>query len=270
VASTDSCSVDGRSPTVTLPVPPAEMRALVGRPGLEEFLEPPDYCEGAHRRVLDLGCGCGRLARWFLSTSPPERNVGTDVSAGMIDWCRANLAAVGFEFIHQDVFNPGLNPSGSLTVAPVPDGTYDLVLALSFFTHVIEQQAEFYLDQVARVLAPDGMLISSWFLVDKTGFPMMQNFQNALYINPADPTNAVIYDRAWLIRTLSARGLVVRRVEAPAVRGFHWLVRIGLARPGERHAAFAPDQAPAGDDHLRSSAGGQRPSNGPIRFPDAS
>jgi SAM-dependent methyltransferase len=222
------------------------MRALIGRPGLEEFLEPPDYWEGAHRRILDLGCGCGRIARWLLSTSRPEHYVGTDINAGMIEWCRANLAAAGFEYVHQDVVNPGLNPSGSLSVASPPDGTYDLVLAVSFFTHVIEEQAEFYLDEVARVLAPDGTFFSTWFLFDKTGFPMMQDFQNALYINPADLTNAVIYDRSWLLGVLSARGLVLRHVKVPEIRGFQWHLRIGRARPGETHAELAPDNAPAG------------------------
>ncbi len=44
-------------------------------------------------------------------------------------------------------------------------------------------------------MAPDGLLRSTWFLCEKRYFPMMQDFQNALYINENDTTNAVIYDR---------------------------------------------------------------------------
>ena len=222
------------------------MRALIGRPGLEEFLEPPDYWESTPARVLDLGCGCGRVGRWLLSTSRPERYVGIDLHAGMIEWCQTNLAAPGFEYVHQDVVNPGLNPNGSFSVAPVPDGTYDLVLAVSFFTHVIEEHVRFYLDEVVRVLAPEGTFFSTWFLFDKIGFPMMQDFQNALYINPGDPTNAVIYDRGWLLGELSERGLVVRHAKVPEIRGFQWYLRIGRACPGETHAVLGPDEAPAG------------------------
>ena len=44
---------------------------------------------------------------------------------------------------------------------------------------------------------------------------MMQDFQNALYINDIDPTNAVIFDRDWLRAALDARDLRVSVVRAP-------------------------------------------------------
>ena len=34
---------------------------------------------------------------------------------------------------------------------------------------------------------------------------MMQDFQNALYINDVDPSNAVIFDREWLRREARRR-----------------------------------------------------------------
>lgn len=231
---------------VELPVPPRELRALVGRPELREFVERPDYWEGEPKHVLDLGCGCGRLARWLLSGRRPERYVGTDLHAGMIEWCRNYLAAEGFEYVHQDIANPRLNPNGTLRVASVPKGTYDLVLAVSYFTHVLEDQADFYLDEIARVLAPQGTLFSTWFLFDKANFPMMQTFQNALFINPSDLTNAVIYDRRWLLDALSKRRLVMRHAKAPDIRGFQWHLRIGLARRAETHVEFPLDDAPIG------------------------
>ncbi len=229
-----------------LPVPPEGMRALIGRPELADFVEPPDYWEGQPTSVLDLGCGCGRLARWMLSTSRPERYVGIDIHAGMIEWCRVNLAAPGFEFIHQDVLSPRLNPSGSLHVAPFPDGNFDLVLAVSLFTHLLQDQAEFYLDEIARVLAPDGSFFSTWFLFDKIQFPMMQDFQNALFINPKDPTNAVIYDRTWLLSQLTDRRLVLHDARAPSLRGFQWYLSVRRAKGDAKHVEFPIDGAPPG------------------------
>ena len=75
--------------------------------------------------------------------------------------------------------------------------------ATSVFTHLIESQAEYYLARSRRVLAPTGVLIATFFLFDKAGFPFMQDIQNALYINHGDPTNAVIFDRRWLQRALA-------------------------------------------------------------------
>jgi SAM-dependent methyltransferase len=41
--------------------------------------------------ILDFGCGCGRLARYF-TIDPAHRLVGVDIDGENVDWCRANLA----------------------------------------------------------------------------------------------------------------------------------------------------------------------------------
>ena len=163
--------------------------------------------------VLDFGCGCGRVARKLaVAAAPmPKRYVGIDLHAGMIAWASKNLAPrlPGFTFVHQDVFNPGFNPDPSLPRTarfPAEDGSVSLLLALSVFTHLLQAQVEPYLDEVRRVLRPDGVMVATFFLFDKAYFPMMQDFQNALYINDTDPTNAAIFDREWLLAALDARG----------------------------------------------------------------
>jgi len=73
----------------------------------------------------------------------------------------------------------------------------------------------------------------------------MQSFQNALYINPVDPTNAVIFDRGWVVESARELGLTVTAVTAPAIRGFHWQVLMTLDSRAEE-APFPGDEAPAG------------------------
>ena len=187
--------------------------------------------------VLDFGCGCGRVARKLaIADAPtPKRYVGIDLHAGMIAWASKNLAPrlPGFTFIHQDVYNAGFNPDPSLPRSarfPVEDGSVSLLLALSVFTHLLQAQVEPYLDEVRRVLRPDGVMVATFFLFDKSFFPMMQDFQNALYINDSDPTNAVIFDRAWLLAALDVRGLRVRDVRPPTTRGYHWELEIARGR----------------------------------------
>ncbi|HMD47208.1 MAG TPA: class I SAM-dependent methyltransferase [Acidimicrobiales bacterium] len=231
------------------PVPPEEFRALIGIPDRDEFLAPPNpdlLAPATARRVLDLGCGCGRLARWFLTLDPrPERYLGLDIHKQMIDWDAENLVAPGFEFVHQDVLSLRLNPDGAHQVVPFPDGGDDftLIIAASVFTHLVEDQTVFYLDEVARVLGPDGVLFSTWFLFEKDDFPMMQDFQNALYINPVDPTNAVIFDQTWLLDQLAARGLAIAKAVPPAIKGFQWELWI---RQGGAHVDLPSDLAPVG------------------------
>jgi SAM-dependent methyltransferase len=238
----------------SLPLPPLALRQLVG--ATEESLY--DNPEGrplfglapeTYDSVLDFGCGCGRIARQLIQQTPrPRRYLGLDLHRGQVEWCRANLAphAPGFEFRHQNVFCKGLNPRGTEDVLPfpVPDQSVSLMLAWSVFTHVNEAAAAFYLRETARALRPGGLLFSTWFLFDKADFPMMQTFQNALFINEVDPTNAVIFDKEWLRSTAAAAGLTLERIVAPGIRGYQWQIWMTPRQEGSVDAEFPPDEAP--------------------------
>ncbi|HEV8239393.1 MAG TPA: class I SAM-dependent methyltransferase [Thermoanaerobaculia bacterium] len=240
----DACAMSRTRP----PMPPPELRLLVGGVGDEHYENPTgERLWGLPREafdfVLDWGCGCGRIARkLLLQDPPPRRYLGFDLHRGMVRWCREHLApcAPGFDFVHQDVRNVGLNPQGEHDVLPLPvtNHTVSLFVAVSVFTHVLEPAATFYLGELARVLRPGGVAVTSWFLFDKADFPMMQESQNALFVNAVDPTNAVIYDREWLRRTLREKELAIWRVEQPEVRGFQW--RLFLAPLGERPEVELP------------------------------
>jgi SAM-dependent methyltransferase len=94
------------------------------------------------------------------------------------------------------------------------------------FTHIVEDSALHYLAECARILRPGGVLVSTWFLFDKRHFAMMQSFQNALYINVIDPTNAVIFDREWLKAACQNVGLEAKEVVPPTIRGYHWMIQL--------------------------------------------
>ncbi len=114
------------------------------------------------------------------------------------------------------------------------------------FTHINEAQSVFYLGEMARVLRPDGILISTWFLFDKSEFPMMQDFQNALFINEGDPTNAVIFDRAWIQAVIANAGFRILRIVPPEMYGYQWQLWLTPDRPGLSDARFPIDQAAKG------------------------
>jgi len=239
------------------PLPPIELRQLVGATQDSLYDNPsggvlfPEVPPEAYDFVFDWGCGCGRIARQLLQQHPrPGKYVGVDLHRGMVHWCRQNLSphAENFEFQHQDIHNLGLNPDGKATVLPfpVPASSVTLFLAWSVFTHVNEEAAMFYLHELGRVLHPAGVAVTTWFLFDKTDFPMMQEFQNALFINDVDPTNAVIFDKSWLRRTVDRAGLTLSVIVPPAIRGFHWKIYMKKAEPGATHAEFPLDVAAQG------------------------
>lgn len=131
----------------------------------------PHIDASAYEVVFDFGCGCGRVARQLIQQRPvPRRYVGIDLHAGMIRWCRENLAsrAEGFEFQHHDVanynFNPGRSKPDVLPFA-VDDHGFTLVNAWSVFTHLTQSQTGHYPNECARILRPDGVLNSTWVLL---------------------------------------------------------------------------------------------------------
>ncbi len=241
-----------------LPIPPLEMRELVGPTAPAAFDNPtghlvfqnllPEY----YRSVFDFGCGCGRIARQLIQQSPrPERYLGIDLHRGMIRWCQKHLQAVipSFEFVHHDVFNLGFNPGAdkpSVLPFPAPDHGFTLVNAWSVFTHVSEEQAGFYMRECSRVLAKNGIFQSTWFLFDKSDFPMMQDFQNALFINDVDPSNAVIFDHRWLWRLVREAGMTIFNVIPPTVRGYQWVLHMALAEDDRGWVDIPEDSAARG------------------------
>jgi SAM-dependent methyltransferase len=240
-----------------LPLPPVEFRRLVGPVDAAFFDNPsrgavlPDIGTHAYSFVFDFGCGCGRLARQLIQQrSRPAHYIGVDRHRGMVEWCATHLGPVapGFEFRHHDVHHEFLNPTGQRghVPLPAPDAQVTLFIAWSVFTHLLQADAEFYLRELSRVLGPSGVAVTTWFLFDKRQFPMMQEFQNALMINDVDPTNAVIFDRAWLIDRIAANGLVVTRVVAPTIRGFQWTLHLQKQIVGRQSVEFPEDRAPIG------------------------
>ncbi len=241
-----------------LPMPPHEMRVLVGPVDNSSYDNPSaariisSVPDEAYESVLDFGCGCGRIARQLIQQRPvPKQYLGIDLHMGMIEWCKRNLEphATGFRFEHHDVFNAGLNPGDDKPLIrpfPSPDDEFSLVCAYSVFTHLNQSQAVHYLEEVSRVLRPDGFFYSSWFLFDKSDFPMMQEFQNALFINDCDPTNAVIFDKTWLKKRAEEVGLSMISISPPKIRGFQWVILLTPSRPGISSVEYPVETSPTG------------------------
>jgi SAM-dependent methyltransferase len=125
---------------------------------------------GPSSRVLDVGCGSGRLARELVGIlRAPGAYVGFDVDPEAIAWCRQAYAGhLHASFVHADLANGFYAPRGGGSAAayrfPVPDGWADCVVATSVFTHLLEADTARYLDESRRVLAPGGRLVASFLL----------------------------------------------------------------------------------------------------------
>jgi SAM-dependent methyltransferase len=248
-----------KSSIETIPVPPLEMRALVGPTGVAAFDNPdgglvfPYLEQSVYDSVFDFGCGCGRVARQLmLQDHPPRRYLGVDLHAGMVRWCQENLTprAPQFGFVHHDVYDDSFNPDAQYRGwAPFPDedGSFTLVNAISVFTHLVEEQVQPYLAEAARIVADDGVVHASFFLLDKRLFPFMQSHANALYVSWTHPSAAVVFDRDWLVDVARSVGLAVVAVHPPQIRGYQWVLEMRRCRPDLQEAVLPEDSAPLGE-----------------------
>jgi SAM-dependent methyltransferase len=95
--------------------------------------------------VLDFGCGCGRVLRYWQDH--PGTVAGSDRDAGAVDWCRAHLP---FAHLERNDLAPPLAHA---------DDSIDLVYALSVFTHLTEELQTAWRDELRRVIRPGGRLL---------------------------------------------------------------------------------------------------------------
>jgi ubiquinone/menaquinone biosynthesis C-methylase UbiE len=150
----------GRAPCP--PVPPAALRYRVhGDLDRDSFLETGRQCSldvrtalagvgrdlESFRRILDFGCGCGRTLRWFAAWSERASLHGADIDADAIRWCQGAIRFARF------TVNSDRPPLG------YPDHSFDLVYAISVFTHLPEALQSSWLAELRRVTQPAGFVL---------------------------------------------------------------------------------------------------------------
>lgn len=116
----------------------SEVRAYAqvsGRP-----LEP-------HRRLLDFGCGWGRMLRMFMKDIQPRNLIGAEPHSEFVMLARQHNPYVTFL---QSEYLPPL---------PLAEDSLDYIIAFSVFSHLDEYSANRWVDAFYKLLAPGGMLV---------------------------------------------------------------------------------------------------------------
>jgi len=215
-----------------------------------------------HHRVLDLGCGCGRLVEPLRRLLGPRGSYdGLDIVPEFIRWNRrwVTPADPRFRFhlaaVRNDAYHPAGAPAATYTF-PFPDARFDTILATSLFTHLLAEDARRYLWECARVLAPGGHLFATFFLLDDGVRERMDAFRTDVRFpwsvpfgriaDHRQPEFAVAYEQWAVEGAIESAGLVlaggVRRGAWSGVPGPTYQDLVVARRPGRQGA---PPEGPA-------------------------
>lgn len=142
-------------------LPPADLRRRVsGESSADMFVNKGRKCSdgllaavrgqgrelSSFQAILDFGCGCGRTLIWWDLAAGVEF-FGTDIDGEAIHWCEENYRWGQFRV------NQPLPP------LKYPDNKFDLIYAVSIFTHLNEEFQFRWLGELMRVAQPGGLVL---------------------------------------------------------------------------------------------------------------
>ena len=161
---------------------------------------------------------------------------GVEVRREAVAWCRRTITPRDprFRFHHADVVNGAYNPRGRESAAtyrfPFPDGAFDVIFMSSVYTHLMPDAAAHYVQEVARLLAPGGFCVASYFLLDQErrqsidagrsfmSFPVSHSSGVCRLHRATSPEAAVAFDETFIRRLHDDARLRIRDVR----RGRWW------------------------------------------------
>jgi SAM-dependent methyltransferase len=177
----------------------------------------PDGWAWEGKRVLDFGSGAGRTLRHFAREAEVAEFWGCDIDGPSITWLNENL-------------NPPFHGWKSVEYPPLglQHGSFDLIYAVSVFTHLTSNSA-LWLLELHRMLKPDGLLIltymgrwnSEWiagepWVEDRIGFNVLYHTREWDHGGPA----VLISD--WWMREHWGRAFEIVEL-VPQFQNYTWV-----------------------------------------------
>lgn len=122
-------------------------------------------------KVLEVGYSIGRmavpLAKYITQNGSYE---GIGVISKDVYWCKKNLSSncSNFNFTLADINHPSYNPDGKHNASeyklPFEDNSFNFAFLISVFTHMLPEEIENFLGEVARVLKKGGRCLITYLL----------------------------------------------------------------------------------------------------------
>ncbi|MCX7097737.1 MAG: methyltransferase domain-containing protein [Methylococcales bacterium] len=177
-------------------------------------------------RVLDVGCGIGRMAIPLTNYLSQEGEYwGFDIVEKGIEWCQSRISPKfsNFHFQHSDVYNNNYNPNGKVKAQdfqfPFEDEFFDFVFLTSVFTHMLPSDVENYLSEISRVLKIEGKCLITIFILNEESEKLIRSghstldfryeINDCLTTNKNNPEAAIAFKEEFVISLFHKYGLKI-------------------------------------------------------------
>jgi SAM-dependent methyltransferase len=223
--------------------PPLRIRLHIG-----PFLDPRLYRFAGERNVLafkelaglkenaaflDIGCGCGRVARALTEYLDARATYeGFDAAVKPVEWAQKVITRKfpNFRFRTTDTFNKRYNPSGkteaSHLIFPYDDRKFDFAFAGSVYTHMLPEEVANFVAETRRVLKPGGTSFATFCLLNEKTLPVVDagksmpplthKYGDSRVRSIDDPAHFIAHPESWVRKLYADEGLSI--VE-PIIRG---------------------------------------------------
>jgi ubiquinone/menaquinone biosynthesis C-methylase UbiE len=204
---------------------PEQFKA-VGNEMIERFKTYADL--KPNERVLEVGCGIGRIAIPLTQYLTAGSFVGFDIVQHGIEWCQQKVTPryPHFTFFVADVHNKFYHPEGRHPAAeytfPLADASFDFVYLTSVFTHMLPKDLERYVSEISRVLRPGGRCFCTAYIIsqeartqiDKGASHRIFTPQEGGYWtdSPTNPEAATAYPDDYFNSVFSGNSLAINQV----------------------------------------------------------